>query len=267
MYAQSGSDYMVDYLGSITGQSDDSGSETSTFRYKPYGSRLSGGSIGRGFFWTGNTGSRSTGRQYAEQYNRARHYSSTTNQWISRDPLWPEESGYGYVRGNPVAWIDQHGLKACNEKTDCAKFPGGPCAYAVNQGALVGKYGTVICCDGKKFICTSIPNHLPPGITKCVKEHEKDHLDAVDCPPSGYTFAPYRDQDPSAIANEECAAYLIELKCLDKTKGPDCEKLKGPYKEQCLREYEKRTCELCRAMSELYKCSSMPRLCSPCYTK
>ena len=46
-----------------------------SYFHKPYGARLSGPFYGSGFFWTGNTGSRSTGRQFAEQYNRARHYS------------------------------------------------------------------------------------------------------------------------------------------------------------------------------------------------
>lgn len=80
------------------------------YRYKPYGAKLSGGTVGLGFFWTGNTGSRSTGLKYAELYNRARHYSSTTRQWITRDPLWPTEHAYGYVRGNPVLYIDYSGM-------------------------------------------------------------------------------------------------------------------------------------------------------------
>jgi hypothetical protein len=66
---------MVDFLGSITGTTNvTTGAIVNTYRYKPYGAKLSGGTIGLGFFWTGNTGSRSSGKQFAEQYNRARHY-------------------------------------------------------------------------------------------------------------------------------------------------------------------------------------------------
>ena len=88
------------------------GAIVQTYRYKPYGAKLSGGSIGAGFFWTGNTGSRSTGKAFAEQYNRARHYSSTTRQWITRDPLWPDEHAYGYVHGKPVTIVDPNGWQA-----------------------------------------------------------------------------------------------------------------------------------------------------------
>jgi len=103
---------MVDYLGSVTGITNKTtGAVSSTFRYKPYGAKLSGGTIGVGFYWTGNTGSRTTGKEYAEQYNRARHYSSVTNQWISRDPLWPRQRSYGYVGGNPIGIVDSLGLQ------------------------------------------------------------------------------------------------------------------------------------------------------------
>ena len=72
---------MVDYLGSVTGTTNvTTGAIVQTYRYKPYGAKLSGGTIGAGFFWTGNTGSRSTGKAFAEQYNRARHYPSTIRQ-------------------------------------------------------------------------------------------------------------------------------------------------------------------------------------------
>jgi RHS repeat-associated protein len=108
-------DFMVDFLGSITGTTNvTTGAIVNTYRYKPYGAKLSGGTIGLGFFWTGNTGSRSTGRQFAEQYNRARHYSSVTGQWTTRDRLWPRLSAYGYVLANPVAWVDPSGLQRQN---------------------------------------------------------------------------------------------------------------------------------------------------------
>ncbi len=92
------------------------GAILTTHRYKPYGARLSGPFFGAGFFWTGNTGSRSTGRPFAEQYNRARHYSIILSQWTTCDALWPTESAYGYVRGNPNTRLDPSG-----------EIPTGPC--------------------------------------------------------------------------------------------------------------------------------------------
>ena len=73
---------------------------------------LSGNALVSGqYAWTGNTGSRHSGVAYAEQYNRARHYSSITCQWTTRDPLWPMEHPYGYVVGSPVNWLDSSGHK------------------------------------------------------------------------------------------------------------------------------------------------------------
>jgi len=83
-----------------------------TNREKPYGARLSGPFFGAGFFWTGNTGSRSTGRQFAEQYNRARHYSTILSQWTTRDAHWPIELAYGYVNANPVRFVEPTGWDA-----------------------------------------------------------------------------------------------------------------------------------------------------------
>ena len=42
-------------------------------------------------------------------YVRARHYSNVTGGWSTVDPLWPDESAYGYVSGRPTRWIDPTG--------------------------------------------------------------------------------------------------------------------------------------------------------------
>lgn len=47
------------------------GTIVQTYCYMPYGAKLSGGTVGLGCFWTGNTGARSTGLKKAEQYDRA----------------------------------------------------------------------------------------------------------------------------------------------------------------------------------------------------
>ncbi|MBN8689977.1 MAG: hypothetical protein J0L72_04195 [Armatimonadetes bacterium] len=108
-------DYMVDFLGSVTGSTDKNGGLLgSDRRYKPFGEVLSGDPVkALNFAWTGNTGSMHTGMLYSEQYNRARHYSTTTNIWTTRDPFWPNEHAYGYVNGNPVMRVDPYGTSPC----------------------------------------------------------------------------------------------------------------------------------------------------------
>ena len=43
-------------------------------------------------------------------YVRARHYSYVTGNWSTVDPLWPDESAYGYVGGKATFWDDQFGF-------------------------------------------------------------------------------------------------------------------------------------------------------------
>jgi len=103
-------DYLVDYLGSITGKVDGGGGVSGTRRYKPFGTRLSGAAVPRQTFgFTGNTGSRHTAIALAEQYNWYRVYTSWLKQWTTRDPVWPYELPYGYANGNPQRWIDPNG--------------------------------------------------------------------------------------------------------------------------------------------------------------
>jgi len=100
----------ADFIGSILIDFDENGDYVAERRYKPYGELLAGTATTYG--WTGNTGSRATLLQYAEQYNRRRHYSTKLKQWTTRDPFWPEESAYGYVRGGPLTWVDPQATQA-----------------------------------------------------------------------------------------------------------------------------------------------------------
>ncbi len=104
-------DYVVDFLGSITARSNETAKLANPTRYKPYGTVLSGSTSGK-FNWTGNTGSRVTGLTFAEQYNRARHYSSTTSQWTTVDFWWPAEQSYNYAASNPIRYFDPFGENA-----------------------------------------------------------------------------------------------------------------------------------------------------------
>ncbi|MCW5941947.1 MAG: hypothetical protein KIS66_06930 [Fimbriimonadaceae bacterium] len=105
-------DYLTDALGSVTATVDQSQNVLNTYRYKPYGGLLAktGSSPDPKFLWTGDTGSRTTGLAYFEQYNRARHYGSMQAGWTSVDPLWPTTSTYSYSLASPTSFIDASGL-------------------------------------------------------------------------------------------------------------------------------------------------------------
>ena len=107
-------DYLPDALGSTMGTADGTtGALKNEYRYRPYGGFLLQGSAepDPAFLWTGETGSRSSGAPHAGQYNRARTYARETGRWTSVDPLWPDESAYGYVGGNPTTFVDPEGMR------------------------------------------------------------------------------------------------------------------------------------------------------------
>ena len=113
-------DYLTDALGSVVGtfaQEESAPNHITvlnTYRYQPYGGVLAktGSSPDPRYLWTGNSGSRYSAHRFAEQYNWHRHYGQFQGQWTSRDILWPEESAFGYVSGNPVVLTDYCGLSS-----------------------------------------------------------------------------------------------------------------------------------------------------------
>ena len=144
-------DYITDALGSIVATVDSSQAVVNTYRYKPYGALLAKTGTGADprFLWTGNTGSRTTNLNRAEQYNRARHYSSKLGQWISKDPLWPSEWAYAYVRGRVVSGIDPHGLLKLSHSAFIPKMLHGDFADGKNwlfepliPGTAASQYST-----------------------------------------------------------------------------------------------------------------------------
>ncbi len=106
-------DLLPDALGSVVSVADSSGAVVGTRRYKPYGSDLSSSGPGTNpkYGWVGRQGYRESGFAQSEHYVRARHYSDGPGRWRSVDPLWPEESGYGYALSNPVMRSDPSGMK------------------------------------------------------------------------------------------------------------------------------------------------------------
>ncbi len=121
--------YLTDALGSVTATVNGK-RVTNTYRYKPYGERLAKNGTGADpdFQWTGDTGSRVTGRSRAEQYNRARHYGTGQASWTTVDRLWPDEFQYLYTNMIPTSYIDPSGSRRDyrSGNTIPAGAPGGP---------------------------------------------------------------------------------------------------------------------------------------------
>jgi len=105
--------YGTDALGSVVATYTASGAENS-YVYKPYGTVLdkTGSAADPSFLYNGENGYRSTGLANAEYYVRSRVFSSTTALWTTVDPIWPDESAYGYVGGQVVLCSDSSGLQA-----------------------------------------------------------------------------------------------------------------------------------------------------------
>ena len=96
-------DFLTDHLGSITAEIDQTQTRTYDTRYSAYGRNNWSTGTGCGFGWVGSYGYRETGLFHMSHYVRARHYSYVAGGWSTVDPLWPDESAYGYVKG-PVSY-------------------------------------------------------------------------------------------------------------------------------------------------------------------
>lgn len=104
-------DYLADALGSVEATGDASATLRNRYARKPYGAPLAkaGADADPVCGFVGELGYRETKRRFASHYALARHYDDATAAWTSVAPLWPGESAYGYVRGNPNTWVDPSG--------------------------------------------------------------------------------------------------------------------------------------------------------------
>ena len=120
-------DYLPDPLGSTAALLDSTQTKTDTFSYWPYGEeRTTTGSTGTTYRFVGTLGYRK--ETSSRTYVRARHYRTDQARWITRDPLWPDESPFEYVSGTPINRIDPTGngptysqpsMFDCNEGSKC----------------------------------------------------------------------------------------------------------------------------------------------------
>jgi hypothetical protein len=107
-------DLLTDHLGSVTAIMDGSQIRTFDTRYSAYGQNLWSTGTGCGFGWVGSYGYRETGTFFNSYYVRARHYSYLTGGWSTVDPLWPDESAYGYQGGGADKLRDVQGAGPCS---------------------------------------------------------------------------------------------------------------------------------------------------------
>ena len=129
-------DFLTDHLGSITAEMDQNQNRTFETRYSAYGRNNWSTGTGCGFGWVGSYGYRETGLFHMSHYVRARHYSYLTGNWSTVDPLWPDESAYGYVGGRASILTDGSGRgdSIGSIRRDCSKLSKQACfACAFNR--------------------------------------------------------------------------------------------------------------------------------------
>jgi hypothetical protein len=208
------------------------------------------------------------------EYVRARWYQAGGPGWLSKDPIGlrgGDVNLYRYVRNRPLVLTDPSGLEGqvrldpglTDLSYACAHHPGGPCAFAKSRGDDRGDGGGVVCCNGRKHVCDWQPRGIRTGLRDCSAVHERDHLDDIVCPRSGYWRSPFRpgkDRD-----TEECHAYTIEIQCLIDKKRKEGGGLTGASKVWCYNDYDDRIRQLCRTMQERYHCPSRPAICGRDY--
>ncbi|MEI7576991.1 MAG: RHS repeat-associated core domain-containing protein [Armatimonadota bacterium] len=235
-------DFLTDQLGSITAIMD--GNQTRIFdtRYSAYGRNLWATGTGCGFGWVGSYGYKETGLVHMSHYVRARHYSYVTGAWSTVDPLWPDESARGYVRGRATSNVDPSGLASCNDDPcgDATSFCNRMWRYGNDKNGKP-RQGAVLCCDGKKITCIfdfNLPTGTSDRIKSCIRKHEETHHSQCSCPKQGAKecLPPDKTSLEEYIRNE-CNGYAVEIDCYANSRK-ECDKLQGWQKVFCLAEIE-----------------------------
>ncbi|MBV6459455.1 MAG: hypothetical protein HONBIEJF_02603 [Fimbriimonadaceae bacterium] len=229
-------DYLRDALGSVTGTVNQSAQVRNTYRWKPYGSLLAstGADPDPGVGWNGTWGYRPTGRLRASHYVFHRHYDQLSGQWTS--PTIPLASSQYQPFRLPSTLADA----PTRDQRTCAQILKGrdPCVMAQKLKVVKEKKaGGIICCDGKKIICTWIPPGTPygDGVRECTIVHESEHILDTVCPELGLEEATYIFE--GAKAQSECRAYAVSIPCLLRNMGKFCRPLYGSDRQGCIDYY------------------------------
>jgi hypothetical protein len=128
-----------------------------------------------------------------------------------------------YAMQNSVGQFDMDGKYS--RKTGCCEEAFRKNLHIIEgSGNPKGSVGGVVCCCGEKHACAWI-DHRPELVTEldarwiyrvCVKRHEKEHFDVVECPDGEGPFRPDSYLTESEERREECGAYVVQIKCMRK---------------------------------------------------
>ena len=193
-------DFLTDHLGSITAEINQSQTRTYDTRYSAYGRNNWSTGTGCGFGWVGSYGYRETGLFHMSHYVRARHYSYLTGGWSTVDPLWPNESAYGYVGGTSTYSVDPSGTLPIMAGCGAASSDGNP-----NWGKRFREYLGKMCRTLQK------PKDKGP-LLECIRACNKKYKLEVDptclkdfCSKGSITCAPCpRDPDTCRACPPKC---------------------------------------------------------------
>jgi RHS repeat-associated protein len=106
--------YHSDGLGSITGLTDGTGAQASTYSYDSFGNLMAAtGNIINPFRYTAREFDSETGLMYY----RARYYDPVVGRFLSQDPIGFNSgmNSYAYVFNNPLTFVDPLGLDALTD--------------------------------------------------------------------------------------------------------------------------------------------------------
>ncbi len=161
--------YGLDALGSVVATYTGTSVENA-YVYKPYGGVLAktGPATDPSFLWNGGSGYRATSLSNSEFYVHLRHFSASSAQWTTCDPIWPSEPAYAYTNASPALLADSSGLAGGPPTSSTGASLTCPKGYVPN-GTCSGGWNTIIatgsCSVGKKstssacsIVCSALSN-------------------------------------------------------------------------------------------------------------
>jgi RHS repeat-associated protein len=159
--------YGIDQIGSVRRAFASTGNAPS-YGYDSYGNALQGTALLTDFGFAGLFYHAGSGL-YLTQF---RAYDPVAGRWLSRDPTGemsdPAGNLYAYVGGNPISFIDPHGLDATRYTNTAG---GRPLSHGPTNGNWGGK-----CWSGGKYSCgTEKSGDKPPtdSADQCYKDHDE----------------------------------------------------------------------------------------------
>ncbi len=228
----SDADYILDGLGSVIGTWRSTGTIQNQYRYSGYGQLVhkSGTGADPYFLCVGGWGYRTRGMVYV----RRRTYYEKAAVWTSVDPLWPDESAYGYGNANPLSYIDWGGSSP-QKQTIIESITGVPDYEGMRKclpgdkpghtncnltGMPAGTMGTVwvkICSTRCAFNCTVLHENVHvKQVTECCKRAGKcvsSKLGIIDKSICRNKFKDWMLENTDAF---ECEAYTASCDCFQR---------------------------------------------------